>query len=284
MSLSYLLDFVKAVDFLDSPKIKAGLEDKIKKKINDSTWKEVFTATKDIIGLQKVTDLALGHLMKNIQSFFKEETKDLDVTEAETVSDPYVDDYKHLSPALMRQLLRQIEKSKDNEVEWIKLHLIENWIKTNGTEAGVTSLLAEVAFQDLKDLNKATCRAETWGLYQEELSNFRQRIDEVKEEKEKELARKRMKREDRSRKSRRELIILLHQQHHHHHHHHWHHQIHHALFHGHNFDQEQEQNDVAHEHQLMMQEILDLDDANMIAVDDDDDNDNNNLNDADPLV
>ena len=188
VSLSYLLDFVKAVDFLDSPKIKAGLEDKIKKKINDNTWKEVFTATKDIIGLQKVTDLALGHLMKNIHSFFKEETKDLDLTEAEAVSDPYVDDYNHLSPALMRQLLRQIEKriEKDNEVEWIKLHLIENWIKTNGTETGVTSLLAEVAFQDLKDLNKATHRVETWGLHQEELSNFRQRIDEVREEKKKE--------------------------------------------------------------------------------------------------
>ena len=75
VSLSYLLDFLKAADFLGCERIKGSLEERIKEKITDTTWREVFTASKDIMGLQTMTNIALAHLMKNITTFYNAEVK-----------------------------------------------------------------------------------------------------------------------------------------------------------------------------------------------------------------
>ena len=60
--LSYLLDFLKAVDFLGCEAIKSSLDEKIKEKINENNWVEVFKSTKGIMGLQKTTKHALEQL------------------------------------------------------------------------------------------------------------------------------------------------------------------------------------------------------------------------------
>ena len=63
--LSYLLDFLKAVDFLGCEEIKSSLEEKIKEKIDENNWVEVFKYTKRIMGLQKTTKHALEQLTRS---------------------------------------------------------------------------------------------------------------------------------------------------------------------------------------------------------------------------
>ena len=72
MVLLYLLDFLIAVDFLGCEEIKSSLEEKIKEKIDESNWLEVFKYTKGIMGLQTTTKHALEHLMAKIVKFYSE--------------------------------------------------------------------------------------------------------------------------------------------------------------------------------------------------------------------
>ena len=63
-SLSYLLQFLVAVDFLCCDKLKAGVEERIKKRISKDNWREVLTCTKDIMGLGDTTRAALEPFIK----------------------------------------------------------------------------------------------------------------------------------------------------------------------------------------------------------------------------
>ena len=63
-SLSYLLQFLIAVDFLCCDKLKAGVEERIKKRISKDNWRKVLTCTKDIMGLDNITRLALEPFIK----------------------------------------------------------------------------------------------------------------------------------------------------------------------------------------------------------------------------
>ena len=65
VSLSYLLDFLIAVDFLGCDKLKSSVENKIKEKIDETNWREVLSYTKDIMGLENTTKAALEHIMKD---------------------------------------------------------------------------------------------------------------------------------------------------------------------------------------------------------------------------
>jgi hypothetical protein len=66
VSLSYLLDFLIAVDFLGFQEIKATVETRVKEHINDSTWKDVFHYTKDIIGLFNTSRHAVEHVCRRL--------------------------------------------------------------------------------------------------------------------------------------------------------------------------------------------------------------------------
>ena len=65
-SLSYLLQFLVAVDFLCCDKLKAGVEERIKYRISKDnwSWREVLTFTKDIMGLDNTTKAALEPFIK----------------------------------------------------------------------------------------------------------------------------------------------------------------------------------------------------------------------------
>ena len=51
VSLSYLLDFLIAVDFLGCDRLKGVVEDKVKDKLSDNNWVDVLNYTKNILGL-----------------------------------------------------------------------------------------------------------------------------------------------------------------------------------------------------------------------------------------
>ena len=64
VSLSYLLDFLIAVDFLCCDRLKASIEEKIREKIDENNWRDVLIYTKDIIGLENTTKAALEPIIK----------------------------------------------------------------------------------------------------------------------------------------------------------------------------------------------------------------------------
>ena len=64
VSLSYLLDFLVALDFLCCDKLKAGVEERIKERINETNWREVLTFTKNYMGLSNTTGAALEPILK----------------------------------------------------------------------------------------------------------------------------------------------------------------------------------------------------------------------------
>ena len=59
-SLSYLLQFLIAVDFLCCDKLKAGVEERIEERIDHTNCMEVLTYTKDFMGLDNITSAALA--------------------------------------------------------------------------------------------------------------------------------------------------------------------------------------------------------------------------------
>ena len=64
-SLSYLLQFLVAVDFLCCDKLKAGVEKRIKERIDqNNNYMEVLTVTKDYMGLHDTTRDALEPFIK----------------------------------------------------------------------------------------------------------------------------------------------------------------------------------------------------------------------------
>ena len=67
VSLSYLLDFLIAVDFLGFTEVKDTVEGRVKMHINDTTWKEIFHYTKDIIGLFNTTCHTIEYVCKRLQ-------------------------------------------------------------------------------------------------------------------------------------------------------------------------------------------------------------------------
>lgn len=67
VSLSYLLDFLIAVDFLGFTEVKDTVEERVKMHINDASWKEIFHYTKDIIGLFNTTCHTIEYVCKRLQ-------------------------------------------------------------------------------------------------------------------------------------------------------------------------------------------------------------------------
>ena len=59
-----MLDFLVALDFLCCDKLKAGVEERIKERINRTNWREVLTFTKDFMGLDNTTWATLENIFK----------------------------------------------------------------------------------------------------------------------------------------------------------------------------------------------------------------------------
>ena len=59
-----MLDFLVALDFLCCDKLKAGVEERIKERIDETNWREVLTLTQDFIGLDNTTGAALEPIFK----------------------------------------------------------------------------------------------------------------------------------------------------------------------------------------------------------------------------
>ena len=71
VSLSYLLDFLIAVDFLGCDKLKSSVE---------TNWREVLNYIKDIMVLENTTKTALEHIMKDLIKLYNDIELEKDVS------------------------------------------------------------------------------------------------------------------------------------------------------------------------------------------------------------
>ena len=91
VSLSYLLDFLIAVDFLGCDKLKSSVE---------NNWREVLSYTKDIMVLENTTKTALEHIMKDLVKLYN------DIELDKEGEDPYILDYCGMSPNMIKLLFK----------------------------------------------------------------------------------------------------------------------------------------------------------------------------------
>jgi len=177
VSLSYLLDFLIAVDFLGCDKLKSSVEEKIKEKIDETNWREVLGYTKDIIGLENTTKAALEHIMKALVKFYTDIELDKDC------EDPYIVDYCDMPANMVKLMFR----SHSNTSDIVKMHLIKNWVRNNSfkeNEVGVFELLRSVDYKELSDgqIKSVTDQVNSWPLSEEQFVMFSQMVETAKKE------------------------------------------------------------------------------------------------------
>jgi len=188
VSLSYLLDFLIAVDFLGCETIKHQVEEKIKEKLCDSNWRDVFHYTQHIIGLDATTRHALEFLLSRISLLSKDGELELDC-------DPYRAEYTQFPPGLLKLMLRV-------EVQGcgvsLKFQILHNWVMKQGLQdeegeadrgAVLLELLATLKYKllDDKKLQEVSQRVRNyWDLDKSELLQFTNMLELAKKEREEE--------------------------------------------------------------------------------------------------
>ena len=88
----YLIDFLKAADFLVDENMLNGAEERVKERINGENWKEFFDLTVNSFGLRNITNEALKYVKEN--------------------EDPFLDDYEKMSHTSLNLLLGMPSKKK----------------------------------------------------------------------------------------------------------------------------------------------------------------------------
>jgi len=179
VSLSYLLDFLIAVDFLGCDQIKLSVEQKIRDKIDDSNWLEVFKYTRGIMGLETTTKDALNHLLTKIVKFYS----DCEMVKSVQLEDPFAVEYVGLDPAMVKLLLKSQKSVSSN----VKFNIISRWVKHHGfpiDQVAVFDLLKQIKFKDLSDssIESITSEVLSWNLTEEQISIFTDMVDEAKKE------------------------------------------------------------------------------------------------------
>ena len=153
------------------------MEEKIKEKIDDFNWMEVFEYTKGIMGLERTTKHALEHLMAKIVKFYSESDQ------VKAVDDPFAPEYVGLAPAMIKLLL----KSDKSVTETVKFNVINQWVLYHGfpfDQLAVFDLLRQIKFKDLGDctIKMITKEVSSWNISEEQLSIFTDMVEQAKKE------------------------------------------------------------------------------------------------------
>ena len=114
-SNNYLIDFLKAVDFLGDEKVINGVEDRIKDRINGDTWRDFFDLTVDVYGLNNITNAALK-CFNDIGSV--------------------LEDYEELSSSKLEWILDSIPEGKSGT----KIQILQNWLMKNADKVSKEEL------------------------------------------------------------------------------------------------------------------------------------------------
>jgi len=167
VSLSYLLDFLVALDFLCCDKLKAGVEERIKERITETNWREVLTFTKDIMGLDNTTRAALEPILKPVNKYYLEHKLDMDKEH----EDLWSREYCSLSAPVFKLGLRSKLISEET-----KIHMLRNWVASNYFLLHQDAVFEMLQCLDLKKLlgsiHEVTSMVKSWPLTDEQVTTF----------------------------------------------------------------------------------------------------------------
>ena len=191
VSLSYLLDFLIAVDFLGCTDIKTVLESRIKDKLNESNWRETFHYTKDIIGLSNTTHHSIEIVCKQlVQPNFLLGAGHQDGTPHNNQTaimegrpeahDPYKEDYIQFPAVFFKEFLRYEELQPE-----FKLFLLSQWVEQHSAmEEDIVSLVSALPLQGFKD-GQVVAIVGGWGLSEEAMEEVAAMVQRAEKEREK---------------------------------------------------------------------------------------------------
>jgi len=168
VSLSYLLDFLIAVDFLGCDKLKAVIEEKVKDKLNDSNWIDVLHYTENILGL----DSTVKHTLEFICKRLKEMGGDM-------VS-LFQEEYEQFTPGLIKMMMKS-----ENLGSSVKFCILRNWICKNLDKSGDTfRMLTLIKYKDLEDakIDEIVGIVKNWDMSAEQWEGFNTVIGTAKNE------------------------------------------------------------------------------------------------------
>jgi len=202
VSLSYLLDFLIAVDFLGFTEVKDTVEGRVKMHINDTTWKEIFHYTKDIIGLFNTTCHSIEYVCKRLQEGDTSKTGEKSTPPEQGGStnllsnqiaimeqkpearDPYQENYLDFPAVFFKVMLRS-----KHLLPSFKLHLLKQWVGRHPErKEDIFLLISTLPFKDYK-LGEVSglARKERWGLGFDAMEEVEEMEKKAAEEKENEM-------------------------------------------------------------------------------------------------
>jgi len=208
VSLSYLLDFLIAMDFLGCLGVQSAIEDIIQHQITESNWREVFHYTKDIPGTYNTACHTLEFVCKRLRdgiprkekpkekatAGIKEKEKEKTTVYCNQTAlmegkeegwDPYEEDYINLPAQYFKVFM-----TTTNLVNSFKFFLLKKWRNCNKENTGdiaglVCTLLKNKSLGEstVSDIKK---EISTWDLGEEGKARVEAVTEEAKKEKERE--------------------------------------------------------------------------------------------------
>eukprot|EP00092_Neocalanus_flemingeri_P096335 GFUD01122628.1.p1 GENE.GFUD01122628.1~~GFUD01122628.1.p1 ORF type:complete len:296 (+),score=87.37 GFUD01122628.1:60-947(+) len=186
VSLEYLLDFLIAVDFLGCEGVKAVLEEKIKDKITESNWKNVFNYTKNILGLVNTTKNSMTPICTRLVELSKGKNSLPMAMERFNCQLGYM----QCPPSMLKLVLKN-----DCLGDCLKFDILKNWFLENSeTKGEILSMLKIIQFKELEDskVEEIISEVKTWNIGKELVNSFKEVIETAKKERELERERVRM--------------------------------------------------------------------------------------------
>ena len=174
VSLSYLLDFLIAVDFLGCDKLKAVIEKKVKDKLSDSNWRDVLHYTENILGLDTTVKHTLEYICKRLKEMGGE------MISLSLKGDLYQQEYEQFTPVLIKMMMKS-----ENLGSSVKFCILRNWICKNSDKSEDTfGMLTLIKYKDLEDakIDEIVSIVRKWDMSEEQWEGFNRVIETAKNE------------------------------------------------------------------------------------------------------
>jgi len=178
VSLSYLLDFLIAVDFLGCERMKAVIEEKVKEKLNDSNWKDVLDYTKNILGLDNTVKQTMDFICTRLVEIAGEKDN------LSTESDPFQEEYEQFTPDLVKIMMKSECLGGS-----LKFCILKKWKWVRQSledEDLMFQMLLTIQFKDLDDskMDEIVRVVKDWDISFENWEVFKEVIANSKKERE----------------------------------------------------------------------------------------------------
>lgn len=189
VSISYLLDFLIAVDFLGCQAVKSVVEEMVRSKISDSNWREIMDYTLPIPGLLNTS----RHTVQFVCSRLAEGPQRKGDNQLVLMNgkpgegwDPFSQDYLTFSGDMFKTMLRS-----EVLLGTFKLYLLRKWVENHrGKLDEIFEMVSLLPFREFREneLKEIVTEVVGWDLTEEQVKEVRELVDESKKVEEEERA------------------------------------------------------------------------------------------------